>query len=80
VSAAKGSIGGAIIAAQQSGHPALADLAVRAFLHAFSGGCLVAAGVAAAGALVAVLLLPSRPAVASASDPTTPEIHHATVS
>jgi hypothetical protein len=80
VGAAKGSIGGAIIAAQQSGHPALADVAVRAFLHSFTGGCLVAAGVAAAGALVAVLLLPSRPAVPSESTPTTPEVPHVTVS
>jgi predicted MFS family arabinose efflux permease len=80
ISAAKGSIGGAIITAQQSGHPALADVAVHAFLHSFAGGCLVASGVAAAGALVAVLLLPSRPDVPSESAPATPEAPHVTVS
>jgi EmrB/QacA subfamily drug resistance transporter len=73
-STSKGSIGGAIVAAQQSGHSGLADIAVQAFLHSFAGGCLVAAGVAAVGALIAVLLLPSRPAVRPESAPTTPEV------
>jgi EmrB/QacA subfamily drug resistance transporter len=80
ISAVKGSIGGAIIAAQQTGQPGLADVAVRAFLHSFAGGCLVAAGVAAAGALVAVFLLPSRPAAPSESTPANLEGPHVTAS
>ena len=68
VAAAKGSVGGAVVAAQHLGHQGLAgtaqrlnDAAVGAFLHSFAGGCLVTAGVAAAGALVAFFLLPARP-------------------
>ena len=62
-----------MIAAQQASQAGFAqlgsrlkDAAVLAFLHSFAGGCLVAAAVAAAGALVATFLLPARPA-----DPTT---------
>jgi EmrB/QacA subfamily drug resistance transporter len=69
VAAAKGSVGGAVVAAQQLRRQGLGgiaqpldDAAVLAFLHSFAGGCLVAAGVAAAGALVAFFLLPARPA------------------
>jgi len=68
VSAARGSVGGAVIASHALGRlglPAaahdLANAATQAFLHSLSGGCLVAAGVAVAGALVAALLLPARP-------------------
>ena len=68
VSAARGSVGGAVIASQQLGrlgHGAagrdLASAAIQAFLHSQAGGSLVAAGVALAGALVAALLLPARP-------------------
>jgi hypothetical protein len=68
VIAARGSVGGAVIAAHQAGRAGLAGLARRlddaatmAFLHSFAGGCLVAGGVAAAGAIVAAFLLPARP-------------------
>jgi EmrB/QacA subfamily drug resistance transporter len=43
------------------GH-ALHDAAANAFLHGLTISCLVAAGVAAAGALLAVLFLPAQPA------------------
>jgi len=73
LTAARGSVGGATIAAQQVSRTGFAhlgsqlkDAAVLAFLHSFAGGCLVAGGVAAAGALVAIFLLPARP-----GDPTT---------
>jgi len=66
--AAKGSVGGAAIAAQQlsqAGFPgparALSDAAVAAFMHSLSGACLVAAGVAAAGVLLVAIWLPARP-------------------
>jgi EmrB/QacA subfamily drug resistance transporter len=65
VGTAKGSVGGAVAAAAHITDPALAhqvtDAAVLAFLHSFAGGCLVAAGVAVAGAVVAALFLPARP-------------------
>jgi EmrB/QacA subfamily drug resistance transporter len=67
VTAARGSVGGAMIAAQQASHAGLAhlgsrlqDAAILAFLHSLAGGCLVAGAVAAAGALVAIFLLPAR--------------------
>ncbi len=67
--AATGSVGGAIVAAQRAaagGLGAAADqlriAAIQAFEHSFAAGCLVALGVAAAGALVAwFALLPARP-------------------
>jgi hypothetical protein len=69
VTAATGSVGGAVTAAQQASHAGftqfgsrLKDAAILAFLHSFAGGCLVAGAVAAAGALVAIFLLPARPA------------------
>jgi hypothetical protein len=46
----------------------LHDAATNAFLHGLSVGCLVAGGVAAAGAVLAVFFLPSQPA-----SPTVPE-------
>jgi len=51
---------------------AVHDAATNAFLHGLSIGCLVAGGVAAAGAVLAVLFLPaqpSRPAVAASAEP-----------
>jgi hypothetical protein len=66
--AAKGSIGGALVAAQGLRHsglvlPAngLSTAAVGAFLHSFSGSLYVAGAVALGGALMAAVLLPSRP-------------------
>jgi hypothetical protein len=68
VTAAKGSVGGAIIAAHQLSKlglnqtsEGLAHTATNAFLFSLSGGCLVAGGVALAGAVMAALLLPARP-------------------
>jgi EmrB/QacA subfamily drug resistance transporter len=68
VSAARGSVGGAVIASHElarSGQAAaardLAQAATQAFLHSLAGGCQVTAGVALTGALVAALLLPARP-------------------
>ena len=40
---------------------ALSDAAVLAFMHSLTGACLVAAAVAAGGALLALTLLPNRP-------------------
>jgi MFS transporter len=63
------SVGAALEVANQTslhGHPALAHVvhaaASNAFFHGFSAGCLVAAGVAIAGAIVSLLLLPAHPA------------------
>jgi EmrB/QacA subfamily drug resistance transporter len=68
VTAAKGSVGGAAAAAQQLSHAGLAgpghrlaDAAELAFMHSLTGACLVAAGVAAIGALLVAFLLPARP-------------------
>src|SRR5947199_323668 len=41
---------------------AVHDAATNAFLHGLSVGCLVAGGVAAAGAILAVMFLPAQPA------------------
>jgi Major Facilitator Superfamily len=69
---AQQSIGGAIITAGQVRAAGLAGpadslltAATNAFLHSLSGGCWVAVGVTLAGALMAALLLPSRPATAT---------------
>jgi EmrB/QacA subfamily drug resistance transporter len=66
--AARDSVGGALGAADQlaaAGQGDLAntlhDAASTAFFHGFEIACLVAAGVAIAGALVAVVLLPAHP-------------------
>jgi EmrB/QacA subfamily drug resistance transporter len=66
--AAHGSVGAAFATADQlghDGHPALAsavhDGASLAFFHGFSAANYLAAGVAAAGALVALALLPAHP-------------------
>jgi EmrB/QacA subfamily drug resistance transporter len=68
VTAAKGSVGGAAAAAQQLSHAGLvgagnrlADAAQTAFMHSLTGACLVAAGVAAIGALLVAVWLPARP-------------------
>jgi EmrB/QacA subfamily drug resistance transporter len=68
VAAAKGSVGGAAVAAQrlsQAGLGAVARkldaAAVLAFLHSVHYACAVAAAVAAAGCVMVVFLLPGRP-------------------
>jgi hypothetical protein len=68
IAAAKGSVGGAIIASHQlsklglnQASHGLAHTATNAFLFSLNGGCLVAGGVALAGAVMAALLLPARP-------------------
>jgi hypothetical protein len=68
--AAKGSVGGALVAAQALRHAGnaraahdLVSAAVGAFLHSLEGGCRVAGAVALAGAVLAATLLPSRPTV-----------------
>ncbi len=48
---------------------AVHDAATNAFLHGLSVGCLVAGGVAAAGAVLAVFFLPSQPASPSVQAP-----------
>jgi hypothetical protein len=65
---AHASLGAALTVADklaQSGHPALAaaihNAANAAFFHGFSAANYLAAGVAAAGALMALALLPSHP-------------------
>ena len=70
VTAARGSVGGAAVAAghlRQAGLAipahALDQAALTAFLHSLTGACLVAAGVAAGGVLLVAFLLPSRPRV-----------------
>jgi hypothetical protein len=48
-----------------AGHPAIGAAihaaATNAFIHGVSIGCLVAGGVAAAGAVMAVVFLPAQP-------------------
>jgi EmrB/QacA subfamily drug resistance transporter len=68
VLAAKGSVGGALVAAQALGQAgqavpgqALAASAVGAFLHSFSWSLRAAGLVAFGGAILAATLLPSRP-------------------
>lgn len=65
-----GSVGAALGTAgtlARTGHPRLAatihDAASAAFFHGFHAGDFVAAGVAAAGALMAFALLPAHPTV-----------------
>ncbi len=84
VLAAKGSVGGALVAARSlaaAGQPAAAQglrtSAVGAFVHSLYGGCLVAGAVALAGAIIAAALLPSRPAARRESTvevPVAPEL------
>ena len=70
------SVGAAYAAAGQvsaAGHGALGEVvrnaATNAFLHGLSVGCLVAGGIAAAGAVLAVLFLPAQPAIPSVAVP-----------
>jgi hypothetical protein len=70
------SLGAAYTAAGQvstAGHGALGQAihtaASNAFLHGLSIGCLVAGGVAAAGAILAVWFLPAQPASPSVATP-----------
>lgn len=70
---ARGSVGGAAAVAQHLSAAglrgparALRDAAVLAFMHSLVGACLVAAGVAAAGVLLAAFALPNRPRVQEA--------------
>jgi hypothetical protein len=80
------SVGAAYVAAGKIaalGHPALGQAlqhaSANAFLRGLTVGCLVAGAVAAAGALLAVLFLPSqpiqlaRPASPAADEPATTE-------
>src|SRR5712691_11170502 len=72
---ARQSAGAAYAAAGQIaalGHPALGQAlqhaAAGAFLQGLATGCLIAGAVAAAGALLAVLLLPAQPAEAATAE------------
>ncbi len=80
VSAAQSSVGGAVEAAHRVAQAGFAGLArqlnqagVLAFMHSLVGGCLVAAGVALVGAVVAATWLPARPQV-DEGEPTTPSV------
>jgi EmrB/QacA subfamily drug resistance transporter len=68
--AAHGSVGAALVLAHHIGPAAGAHLhaaASRAFFDGLSAGCLVAAGVSAAGAIAAAALLPAQPSRAAES-------------
>ena len=76
VHAAHESVGAALEAAArlaQAGHAGIAgyvhQAASNAFVDGLSAGCLVAGGVAVAGAIMAAILLPAQPAQSSAGDP-----------
>ena len=79
VSAAKASVGGALVASHalataglaQTGY-ALATSATGAFLHSLHGGCEVAGAVVIAGAVMAGLFLPARPRRESQAEPSSP--------
>ncbi len=78
LAAAKGSVGGALVAAQSLDHAGLGSLATSlraastgAFLHSLSGSLIVAGIVALLGALMAAVLLPSRPGIR----PVATEVH-----
>lgn len=67
VTTAKGSVGGAALAARglraagpHSAARGLDAAAVQAFLHGLAYGCTVAGGVAAAGFVLVVIALPGR--------------------
>jgi hypothetical protein len=73
---AHASLGAALTAAsaaRHAGHPALATslqhAATTAFLHGFSTANYVAAGVALAGALMALILLPAQPTLTTDEQP-----------
>jgi EmrB/QacA subfamily drug resistance transporter len=78
--AAKGSVGGAIAVAHQLARAGLGPVANRlhaaafnAFEDSFAAGCLVALGVAAAGALLAGFALPARPSAEAGTEATPPQ-------
>jgi len=75
------SVGAAYVAAGKIaalGHPglgqALQHTAASAFLRGLTISCLVAAGVAAAGALLAVLFLPAQPAAPATDEAETTQL------
>jgi EmrB/QacA subfamily drug resistance transporter len=77
VATAKESVGGAFTVAGEAGaagHPgvarAIGEAANAGFFSGFHAGDLVAAGVAAAGAVMAFALLPAHPTAADEGDPT----------
>jgi EmrB/QacA subfamily drug resistance transporter len=77
--AAKGSVGGALVAARGLAGaglvvPAhnLVSAAIGAFLHSLHGGCLVAGITAIGGACLAAAFLPSRPGAAATRSVETP--------
>lgn len=68
LTAAKSSVGGALIAAHHLNQAGLGTAArglrtsaIAAFLHSFAGGCRVAGAVVVGGAAMAATLLPSKP-------------------
>jgi len=72
--AAKGSVGGALVAAQDLGRAGLAIpghaltvASIGAFLHSLTGSLRVAGAVALGGAAMAAALLPSRPGTTGSS-------------
>jgi hypothetical protein len=78
VAGAKESVGAALAVAGeagQAGHPGVAtavgEAANSAFFSGFHAGDFVAAGVAAAGALMAFALLPAQPTAPDQADPET---------
>jgi EmrB/QacA subfamily drug resistance transporter len=78
--AARESVGGAFIAAQRIAAAGLGpaatqlrDVASRAFFDGFAVGCLVAAGIALLGSLIAAVLLPAHPLDADATKPVEPD-------
>jgi hypothetical protein len=75
-SAAKGSVGGALIASRRLAEAGLtgaarglASSAIDAFLHSMTGALTVAGAVAVAGSVVAAIFLPSRPQAPTLSTP-----------
>jgi EmrB/QacA subfamily drug resistance transporter len=83
--AAKGSVGGALVAAQGLTQSGLADAghalnvaAIGAFLDSFSGALRVAGAVAIGGAVLAATLLPSRPMERGSEPQAVPDMRLAT--
>jgi EmrB/QacA subfamily drug resistance transporter len=77
--AARGSVGGALVAAQHLARAGqvlqarqLGGAAVGAFLHSLSASLRIGGSVALGGALMAVALLPARPGATNGSADTTP--------
>ena len=78
---AQGSVGAAFSVAgglAHAGHPAVAaavhDAAATAFFHGFHAANYLAAGVAAAGAVMALALLPAHPTLSPADEPDTQDV------